>query len=162
MMSEAAAVSVERIDQVLDDVYAWSRSRGYLGYNKHDGLNSPILRALFGRGQWPRMIAIQGVMRSPINLRPLLMVAPTANPKGLALFARGLLDRYQATGTPEYLLEARELLTRLRSLASPGEWSGLCWGYPYPGRIRASTLPPELPTPWSPISYAMLFFTAGR
>jgi uncharacterized protein YyaL (SSP411 family) len=128
----AVAPSVERIDQVLDDVYAWSRARDYLGYNKHDGLNSPILRALLGWGRWPRMTAIQGVMRFPVNVRPLLMVRPTANPKGLALFARGLLDRHRATGTPEHLSEARQLLTRLRSLASPGEWGGSCWGYPYP------------------------------
>jgi hypothetical protein len=128
----AGPPSADRIDRVLDDLYAWSRSRDYTGYNKHDGLNSPILRVLLGWGRWPRMVAIQGVMRFPVNLRPMLMVPPTANPKGLALFAQGLLDRYQATGRKEHLFQARELLTRLSTLTSPGEWSGLCWGYPYP------------------------------
>jgi len=88
-------VTPQRLDAVLDQVYAWSRTQGWRGWNKHDGLNSPILLALLGWGKWPRMIAIQGVMRFPVNLRPWLLTPKTYNPKGLALFVQGLLDRYR-------------------------------------------------------------------
>lgn len=121
-----------RIERILDAVYAWSRRTGYRGYNKHDGLNSPLLRLLLGHGRWPRILAIQAVMRFPWNLRPVLGVPRTENPKGLALFAQGLLDRHRLHGRDEPLDEARQLLDRLLALRSDGDWSGGCWGYPYP------------------------------
>jgi hypothetical protein len=138
-------LSPERIDAVLDAVYRWSRRQGYRGYNKHDGLNSPLLRALLGRGKWPRLIAIQSVMRAPVNLRPWLGVHKTYNAKGIALFARGLLDRYRASGEAAHLSEARELLRLLDGLRSPGAWSGDCWGYPYPWQDLGFFAPAKTP-----------------
>lgn len=129
---EPRDIGPERLDAVLDAVYAWSRGRGYRGYNKHDGLNSPLLKGLLGWAKWPRMLAIQGVMRAPVNLRPLLGVPRTYNPKGLALFAQGLLDRHRADSGGQHLAEAERLLGLLQDLRSPGDWHGDAWGYPYP------------------------------
>jgi len=142
---EYGKLSLEKIDDVLDDVYAWSRQQDFRGYNKHDGLNSPILRPFLGWGKWPRLVAIQGVMRFPVNLRPLLGVPKTYNPKGLALFVQGLLDRYTAHDRPEYLKEAEELLELLLRLRSPGTWSGSCWGYHYPWRDAGFFAPTNTP-----------------
>ena len=124
--------STRHIEQVLDEVYAWSGKQGYRGYNKHDGLNSPLLRPLLGWARWPRLVAIQGVMRFPLNLRPLLLIPKTYNPKGLALFALGLLDRYRFSKNEQYLSNAQKLLDLLLEQRSPGDWSGYCWGYHYP------------------------------
>ena len=117
---------------VLDSVYEYSRTQDYKGYNKHDGLNSPLLKDLLGWSKWTRIIAIQTVMRVPINLRPFLGMPKTYNPKGLALFARGLLEIYQKTNDLNSLQEAKELLALLKSQRSPGNWAGICWGYHYP------------------------------
>jgi hypothetical protein len=125
-------INTRDLDRVLDDVYAWSRRQDYRGYNKHDGLNSPLLRAALGWSKWPRMVAIQGVMRFPINIRPLLLVPKTYNPKGLGLFTVGLLDRYDTHKDPAHLEEAKKILSLLMTLRSPGKWSGDCWGYQYP------------------------------
>lgn len=122
----------EQLNAVLDGIYAWSRDCGYRGYNKHDGLNSPVLRAFLQWGKWPRLFAIQSVMRAPVNLRPLLLVPKTYNPKGLALFAQGLLSRFQTDGQEEYLAEAEGLLRLLLDLRFPGAWHGDAWGYLYP------------------------------
>src|SRR5215831_1765079 len=130
---------------VCDAVLAWSRAQGYRGYNKHDGLNSPLLRALFGRGKWPRILAIQLVMRTPLNVRPLLRVPKTYNPKGLALFVQALLDRHAATADDAFLAEAELLLDRLLDLTSVGGWSGLCWGYPYPWQDPGFFAPTRTP-----------------
>ncbi len=138
-------VSREQINLVLDQVFAWSRQQDYRGYNKHDGLNSPILRLLLGWGKWPRMVAIQGVMRFPINIRPLLGVPKSYNPKGLALFTQALLDRYRATGKEEHLAEAEQLLELLLHIRSPGDWSGICWGYHYPWRDPGFFAPTNTP-----------------
>lgn len=129
--SDAHPVTVESLHAVLGQVYAWSRAREYRGHDKHDGLNSPVLRALLGWGRWPRLIAIQGVMRMPFNVRPLLGIPRTYNPKGLSLFARGLFNLHLAGGRQEPLDEAVGLLSLLNEMHSPGQWHGACWGYHY-------------------------------
>lgn len=137
---EPTPITAQRLKQVLDQTFQWSREQGYRGWNKHDGLNSPILNTLLGHwgenaGRWPRMIAIQGVMRFPINLRPWLLTPKTYNPKGLALFVLALLDRYASNGHQEHLDEALSLLDLLKTLRSPGQWGSkqdsYCWGYSY-------------------------------
>ncbi|MHB8811519.1 MAG: glycoside hydrolase family protein, partial [Desulfobulbaceae bacterium] len=133
------------IGLILDNVYAWSQDQGFRGYNKHDGLNSLVLRLLLGWGKWPRIFAIQAVMRAPINLRPLLAVPKTYNPKGLALFTLGLLDRFRATGNELFKTEAEAMLARLATCRSQGQWSGHCWGYAYPWQDLGFFAPPRTP-----------------
>ncbi len=134
-----------QIALMLDKVLAWSRARDYRGYNKHDGLNSPLLRLLLGWSKWSRIIAIQGVMRFPVNLRPLLLVKKTLNPKGLALFTQAWLHRYQVSGQPAALEQARSLLTTLLQQRATGDWQGLCWGYDYPWQDPGFYAPPRTP-----------------
>jgi uncharacterized protein YyaL (SSP411 family) len=143
--SDARAVTADTLQRVLERVYAWSRARGYRGYDKHDGLNSPILRAALGWGRWPRLVAIQGVMRMPFNPRPLLLVPAVYNPKGISLFARGLLDMHRATGRREHLDEAIALLELLERLRSPGAWHGACWGYHYDWQDAGFYAPRDTP-----------------
>ncbi|MFC1524205.1 hypothetical protein ACFL6N_05375 [Thermodesulfobacteriota bacterium] len=135
----------ERLDQILDAVFGWSKQQQFLGHNKHDGLNSPLLRAGLGWAKWPRIVAIQSVMRAPVNIRPLLLVPKTRNPKGLALYTLGLLDRYKTSHDKKYLTEAENLLELLLISRSPGTWSGLCWGYPYPWQDLGFFAPPHTP-----------------
>lgn len=120
------------LESILNQVYHWSSEQQFRGYNKHDGLNSPLLKLFLGWGKWPRIIAIQSVMRSPVNIRPVLGVKKTFNPKGLALFTQGSLDLYQATANEKYLNNAKSTLDILEKVKSPGHWSGNCWGYHYP------------------------------
>ncbi len=134
------------IDQVLDWVYTWSTKQDLRGFNKHDGLNSPVLRFFLGWAKWPRIIAIQSVMRAPVNIRPLLGVQRTINPKGLALFTLGLLHRYSVSQNNTYLSEAERILQILYECRSDGEtWSGNCWGYPYPWQDLGFFAPTNTP-----------------
>ncbi len=126
------ALSSKKLNLILDQVYKWSSDQKYRGHNKHDALNSPLLKILLGWSKWSRIFAIQGIMRFPINVRPFLLVPQTYNPKGLSLFIRGLLYRYQFHKRDIYLVEAQNLLDLLIKLRSPGNWSGICWGYYYP------------------------------
>ncbi len=120
-----------RAREVLGSTLEYSRRADFAGYNKHDGLNSPILGALLGRARWTRLVAIQAVMRSPWNLRPLLRVPRTRNPKGLGLFASAYLDLWHHTRDPRHLAQARALLDWLLDHPASG-FPGLSWGYPYP------------------------------
>jgi len=133
-------------EKILDHTYLWCKSQNFRGYNKHDGLNSPILRSFLGWAKWPRIIAIQGVMRFPCNIRPLLLVPRTINPKGLALLTLGLLDRFKTSGNQEFLAEAEKLLAMLDKCRNrSAEWSGACWGYPYPWQDLGFFAPTNTP-----------------
>lgn len=117
---------------VLRSVHAYSRARGWQGNEKHDALNSPALWRWFGSRRWTRLLATQGVMRFPLNLRPLFGVPPAHNPKGVALFAQSMLDRAALTTDPADRREADALLELLLSLAVPAPSGALAWGYLYP------------------------------
>ncbi len=125
-------IDAAAIRRVLDRTLTWSREQDYREYTKHDALNSPLLSALFGHHRLTRILATQAVMRFPFNVRPLLGVPRSENPKGLALWVMALLDGYQTFGEEHYRAEAERLLERLLSLRSSGKWHGDCWGYQYP------------------------------
>lgn len=130
--SPAGEVSQAELSDVLERVLAYSEQEDWKGYDKHDGLNCTLVRALFGWNRWTRLIAIQAMMRSPINLRPLLRQPKVDNPKGLALFVLGSLDRYALAGAPRDLQRARALIARLDRLAVPVTGGAHAWGYQYP------------------------------
>jgi len=115
---------------VLDRVLQTARSANYEGYSKHDALNSPLLTFLAGSSRPTRLGAIQAVMRSPVDIRPLVGVRKARNAKGLSLFARALLARHRMTGSAADAAEARGLLDWLIDHPAAG-FDGLCWGYPY-------------------------------
>ena len=121
-----------------------ARDCDYRGYNKHDGLNSPLLRAMSLNVPFFRLGWTQVVTRAPVNLRPLLGVPKTQNPKGLALFTLAYLDLFRATQNEEYLEYATELLDRLKELACH-DMAGTGWGYPYPWQDKGFFAPRHFP-----------------
>jgi hypothetical protein len=135
-----AAVHLDVLERVLQT----ARADRYEGYSKHDGLNSPVLAGLAGGSKLTRLVAIQVVTRSPVDIRPLLGVRKARNPKGLSLFARALLARHRMTGSSGDAAQARELLDWLIAHPSTG-FEGLCWGYPYPWQDVGFFAPRDFP-----------------
>ena len=106
----------------------WARNQDYTGYNKFDGNDSPIARALSFGWRPLELVWSQAVARFPVNIRPLLLIPRRPNPKGFALFARAWLDLAAGPGAqPGDSAEARRLLDWL--LANPSDHSLLSWGY---------------------------------
>lgn len=132
------------IDTYLSGTLEYARRRNYTGWSKHDALNSPWLNALSGGLRIPRLCLIQGVMRAPVNLRGPLGVRRARNNKGIALFARALMDRGQALHQEQDLSEARQLLDWLLANAVAGP-VGIGWGYPYPWQDRGFFATRHLP-----------------
>jgi len=113
---------------LLRTVLKSAKARDYSGYGKFDALNSPLLHRLSFGNKWLRLLYTQAVKNCPFNVRPLLGVVQSRNPKGIALFARALLFLHRRTGDPDCLREAEELLDWLIRNPSQNR-DNLCWGY---------------------------------
>jgi len=148
---------MDRIEQVFSQTMNWSRDQEYRGWSKHDGLNSPMLQSMLGWSKPTRLIGIQTVMRSPVNLRPLLKVPQMRNAKGIGLFAHALLDRYALTKDKATADEACALLDWLLNNPAQG-FAGLSWGYPYPwqdvGFFAPQFFPNRVVTCWIGFAFA--------
>jgi rhamnogalacturonyl hydrolase YesR len=118
------------IFKILTNVLDAAHEKDYSGFSKFDALNSPLLNTLSFNNKWLRLAFTQLVKESPIDLRPLLGVKKSRNPKGIALFARAYLSLYKTTGILRHLERAEELIRWLLGNPSSG-YRHLCWGYNY-------------------------------
>lgn len=140
-ISEQAADHVKRTCLHLLE---YCKKREWAGYDPYDALNSRIfVRTPFYCSRIMRIGATQVLKRLPINLRPLLMIAPEQNPKALALFLTAVL-KMGRTGMIEPNDPARSLVGQLIGLRSSGTpyW---CWGYSFPWQTRTNLVPRGAP-----------------
>src|SRR5215470_10230976 len=107
----------------------YCRANDWAGFDPYDALNSRLFKILpFLDAKLPRLVLTQALKRSPVNLRPLLLIPKTQNSKGLALFISSLikLSRAGAFEEPQVI---RSLADKLAAMRSPHDcW---CWGYSF-------------------------------
>src|SRR2546423_13827745 len=71
---------------------AYCRANDWAGHDPYDALNSELFAIVpILDFKLMRMMATQALKRLPWNLRPLLRIQKTENPKALALFLQSLL-----------------------------------------------------------------------
>lgn len=134
---------------------SYCEAENYKGWDPYDGLNSAIFQATpFRHWDLTRLVLIQLCKRSPINLRPLLLVPKQHNAKGIGLFLNGYCNLYWLAergdtrfGTLEQLCsKIDEVAQLLLGLQSSG-YSGTCWGYNFDWQARRLFLfPAHTPT----------------
>jgi hypothetical protein len=140
-MATADRLGVEAVARKL---LSYCRERDWAGYDPYDALNSRWLETLpVLNRKLPRLVLTQALKRSPVNVRPLLRIPPTQNPKGLALFLAALLKAPRLTSDIEADLP-RYLIDRLVALRSPDApyW---CWGYSFAWQTRTQVVPRGTP-----------------
>lgn len=122
---------------------AYCRANDWAGYDPYDALNSRFFAIPFLNNKLFRLALTQVMKRSPINVRPCLLIPKTQNPKALALFLASLLklsklDLIRDEG------EITHLVKRLIALRSPNTpyW---CWGYSFPWQTRTILVPRNAP-----------------
>ncbi len=121
-------------------LWAYCRARNWAGHDPYDALNSHLFKALpFLNFRWARLALTQFNKRSPINLRRVLLVPRTQNPKGLALFLSALTQLSKA-GFGVGQSEMMQLASRIAELRAPG-WKNACWGYSFPWQTRTVLVP---------------------
>jgi hypothetical protein len=131
---------------VLDTIRSlerWLDAHAWKAYEPHDGLNTPV-RALLGRNRTALLALKQLVMRSPINLRPLLGIPRQTSPEAVGFFSRGYVRLHQALGAAGDRHRAEQHLDALARRAEPG-YSGPCWGNQFDYITRFFYLPRGTP-----------------
>jgi len=151
--------------QIADDVLQWAIERDFKGTDPYDGLNSRLLAPILKKSRFLRLATIQAVKRSPVNLRPKLMIPQGHNPKGLALFLSGLGKEVDRKGSEQIAKRLEQMILSLASRpdGSPvfsadrrirtditedeAEQAGVfAWGYNFPWQSRAFLQPAWYPT----------------
>lgn len=113
------------------------------GWDPFDALASPLVSFLSFGSRWGRIAWIQLLKRSPLNLRPLLVVPKLQNPKALALFASTCWELV-SLGAKHRQRMGQQLLDQLLQLRSLGVPGG-GWGYPFDWQSRAFFAPRGTP-----------------
>ncbi|TFG59133.1 MAG: hypothetical protein E4H29_04800, partial [Deltaproteobacteria bacterium] len=126
------------------ELLAYCQSNDWAGYDPYDALNSRVFRALpFLNFRLVRLALTQAVKRFPVNLRPLLLVPRTPNPKGIALFLSSLV-RLSKSGIVDGDEYVRPLADNLLAMRSPGRPHS-CWGYNFDWQQRFKLVPKGSP-----------------
>lgn len=137
-VSETTSVYRQALDRLVDYV----ESRHYAGYDKFDGLLSPLVWALFGHTYVTRLLATQAINRIP-GLRPLVFMPKKRNPKGIANFVRAYA---RIPGKEEKVRELADWLLEHDSKAYHRyDGPGRAWGYQFPWQSPGFFQPAHAP-----------------
>lgn len=136
---------------LYEQLFAWCAERDFIGSDPFDGLNSRIFQATpLKKSTLARLIWLQTIKRSPVNLRPLLQISSGANSKGIALFALAEISRFRATQNYQHNENANYLLAKLQSLKILNPKSEIqnrtAFGYNFDWQSRAFFAPRGTPT----------------
>src|SRR5713101_162067 len=103
-------------------IVAYCQANDWAGYDPYDVVNSRFFAFLpFLNSRLPRLVLTQALKRSPINIRRLLLVPKTQNPKAIALFLSAFLNlsRIGAATAGDLVQMIIERLIALRSQGIP-------------------------------------------
>jgi hypothetical protein len=133
----------------------YCRANNWAGYEPYDVLNSGLIDTFpFLDSRIPRLALTQILKRSPINVRSLLGIPRTRNPKALGIFLSAFVNVARAGVATEedYISKMVEGLIALRSDSYP-YW---CWGYNFPWQTRKVLVPR-----WAPNIVCTTFAAEG-
>jgi len=144
MTGTPTVVPEDELKAVHQKLLAYCQANDWAGYDPYDALNSRVFTALpFLSSRLPRLVLTQALKRSPINIRGLMLVPKTQNPKAIALFLLAFL-KLSRCGAPNQEHYAGLMIERLVDLRSPGV-SHWCWGYSFPWQTRTIVVPSGAP-----------------
>lgn len=128
-----------QLERSLARAIRWVKAHDYRAYEPADG-NASFLFPLTG-GRVPAMRVLQQVvLRSPINVRPLLGVRPHESAIGRGYMAWGYLTIAAQDQAAVAAEDARTCLTWLMANRAAGH-AEFCWGDPYEYATRSGRRP---------------------
>jgi len=144
MVEDHSFAMDNEIKVAIGKLLAYCKANDWAGYDPYDALNSKILKMLpVLDSRVPRIVLTQALKRSPINIRPLLLIGKTQNPKAIGLILSALLNlkKLGLAGEEDLVGVMVERLVALRSKGFP-YW---CWGYSFPWQTRTIIVPAGAP-----------------
>jgi hypothetical protein len=144
MAPAQSVVMFNASEAALPKLLAYCRADDWAGHDPYDALNSRALEALPSLDSKAlRLVLTQALKRSPINIRRLLLVPKTQNPKAIALFLSGFL-KLSTIGIANQEELVALMIERLIALRSPSVpyW---CWGHSFPWQTRTVVVPRGAP-----------------
>jgi hypothetical protein len=133
-----------QLESKIQKLWSYCQANDWAGYDPYDAVNTPVFAALpFLNSRLPRLFLTQALKRSPINIRRLLRIPKTQNPKAIALFLSAFLrlSRIGVAKTGDLVEPMIERLIALRSQGIPHS----CWGYSFPWQTRTIVVPSGAP-----------------
>lgn len=129
----------QHFERSLARVVTWVQDHHYKAYEPADGNSSRVFPLT--RGQvWPMRVLQQVVLRSPMNIRPLLGVAPHESAIGRGYMAWAYLTMYRSDPAPAVRNEIVSCLNWLIANRASG-FDEFCWGDPYDYATRGGRRP---------------------
>ncbi len=144
MATEHSFMMDNDAEAAIVKLLAYCRANDWAGYDPYDALNSKAFKALpFLNFRLSRLVLTQALKRSPINIRRLLLMPKTQNPKANALFLSALL-KLSKIGVADHDSVVSPMINSLIALRSRGVpyW---CWGYSFPWQTRTIVVPAGAP-----------------
>ena len=139
-----ARTSLEDLETATRKLLAYCWANDWAGHDPYDALNSRVFTAMpVLDSRLPRLVITQILKRSPINVRSLMLIPKTQNPKAIALFLTGFL-KLSSLGAPSREELVRLMIDRLIALRSR-ETPYWCWGYSFPWQTRTIIVPRAAP-----------------
>lgn len=137
-------ISREKLVEVALKIWEYCVKNDFSGYDPYDALNSKLIKIIPGsRTKFFRLAATQILKRLPFNLRPLLLIPRTQNPKALAIFLKAALRLTQSK-----IIDASKQINYLINCIEQLRAEGLpyyCWGYSFPWQTRGVVVPRGAP-----------------
>lgn len=123
---------------------AYCQANDWAGVDPYDALNSRLfLKMPFLDSRILRLVMTQALKRSPINIRPLLLIPPTQNPKAFGIFLKAAL-KFSRLGWPGAGALVSYFIGRIEEMQAPG-MNYSCWGYSFPWQTRTLIVPRGTP-----------------
>ncbi len=111
MITSYPNVMASDLEDIYDRLFEYCRERDFAGHDPFDGLSSRFFQMTpLRHSRTARLVWLQAVKRSPVDVRRLLGVPAGVNPKTLALFALAELSRFRATRNERHAENARDLI----------------------------------------------------
>jgi hypothetical protein len=144
MIVDSAPETGPEVERTVRKLLSYCQRNQWAGYDPYDALNSKMFNAIpFLNSRIARLVLTQGLKRSPINCRRVLLVPKTQNPKAISLFLSALL-KLSRIGISKHEDQVGMMIKRLVELRSRDVpyW---CWGYSFPWQTRTILVPAGAP-----------------
>ena len=138
---------IKETEATYERLFDICRRDDFYGFDPFDGLSSRLFQSLplLKNNAVSRLIWLQLVKRSPLNLRGLLRIDKGLNPKALGLFLSAEMNLFKRDRDERHLANAEQISKQLIEV-SLETTNGIAWGYPFDWQSRAFYAPRNTPT----------------